>query len=139
MIEDDFDYAGLINQMEEHMENYRFKGLLDTYTNKATCLHPDEEGKVILTMQIKDDEIINAGFKIEGCSMLHAQSSLYLESALKATLSETFILANNLLKQIKDDTSKEARCSMLFLTAYKDCVEAYYEKEKEERVTTLTI
>lgn len=137
-MDDDFDYTGLINQLEQHAESQRFSKLLDNYTSKATCLPPKKEGKVVLTMHIENDKIIDAGFEIEGCKILHAQSSLYLESAINATISESFILATNLLKQIKDDSSKEARCSMLFLTAYKECIEAYYEKEKEERITTLT-
>ncbi|AHJ12793.1 MULTISPECIES: iron-sulfur cluster assembly scaffold protein [Sulfurospirillum] len=135
---DDFDYTGLISQLEDHMKNPRFYGLLDNYNAKATCLHPDGKGKVVLTMQIEDDKTVRCGFEIKGCPSLLAQASLYLDSAFNATLSETYILAGNILKQIKDDDSKESRCSMLFLTAYKECVEAYYEKEKEERITTLT-
>lgn len=136
-MDDDFDYTGLINQLEQHAQNNRFSGLLDNYTNKVTCLHPDKKGKVVLTMYIKNDKVIDAGFEVEGSQILHAQASLYLESALNATISESFILATNLLKQIKDDTSHESRCSMLFLTAYKECIEAYYENEKKARIKTL--
>ncbi|MDA7848175.1 hypothetical protein N8972_01665 [Sulfurospirillum sp.] len=157
MINDNFDYAELIKQLEDHKKSTRFKRLLETYTSKATCSHENGSGKVSLTLQIEDDKIIDAGLEIEGCyiettdtrmidagfkvegaSMLYAQSSLYLESAFNATLSETFILASNLLKQIKDDTSSESQNSMLFLTAYKECVEAYYEHDTNERESVLS-
>lgn len=139
-MDENFDYNGLINKLEDHMKSPRYFGLLDKYNAKATCLHPDGVGKVVLTMQIEDEKTVDCGFEVEGCPSLHAQASLYLESSFKASLSECYILAGNLLKQIKDDTSKESRCSMLFLTAYKECVEAYYEKDKSKKecVTTLS-
>lgn len=145
MMNKDFDYQGLINKMEEHIKNPKFKGLLERYTCKATCVHPDNNSKVILTMHIENDKIIDCGFLCEGfsedkfVSALIGQSSLYLDSAINAILSETMILAGNLLKQIKDDTSTESRNSMMFLVAYKDCVEAYYEKEKKERISKLIV
>lgn len=140
MIDENFDYAGLISKLEDHMKNPRYFGLLDTYTCKATAIHPDGKAKVHVTMKIEEDKLLDAGFSCEGfdAAALIGQSSLYMDSAFNATLSETFILAGNLLKQIKDDESKESRNSMLFLTAYKECVEAYYEKETQARVAKLS-
>lgn len=117
----------------DHYEHPRNVGVVENPSGIGVVGNPACGDVMKLSIEVKDDVIVDARFKTFGCGAAIATSSMVTEMIIGKRLDEALKVSNKAVAESLGGLPKvKMHCSVLAEDALKAAIDDYYKKQKQE-------